>query len=65
VIELHELRRLIAEGDPQIIEVLGPKEFAWAHLPGARNIPLEQIGDAVPAGIDPLRPVVTYCNDFL
>ncbi len=41
-IELPELQRLIAE-QAQLVEVLPPAEYAKAQLPGAINIPLEQL----------------------
>jgi len=62
---LDGLQRLLAERDPLLIEVLGPDDYRWAHLPGAFNVPLDQIGTQLPADIDPARPVVAYCNDFL
>lgn len=61
-ITLADLRRLLEGGDPQLIEVLPAGEFEWAHLPGARNLPLRRL---TPDQVDHTRPVVAYCNDFL
>jgi rhodanese-related sulfurtransferase len=60
-----ELEALLAARRPQLVEVLGPEEHRWARLPGAIDVPLGDIGAAIPAAIDPRRPVVAYCNDFL
>lgn len=58
-----DIQRLMADG-AQVIEVLDGEEYAWAHLPGARNIPLKQLEDRL-VEIDAGRPVVVYCNDTL
>ena len=53
-----------ASPQPLIIDVRGAKEYATGHLPGARNLPLDQLkklaakADALPKD----RPIVTYCN---
>ncbi|MFN2506793.1 MAG: rhodanese-like domain-containing protein, partial [Acidimicrobiales bacterium] len=39
-------------------------EYHWAHLPGARSVPLKQFDDTTTADLDRGRPVVVYCNDF-
>jgi rhodanese-related sulfurtransferase len=66
VIERDELQRQLHDGDPpQLVEVLPAREYQWAHLPGAVNVPLTRIGASPPTGLDPARPVITYCNDFL
>lgn len=49
----------------QLVEVLAAEEYEWAHLPGAINVPLREIGEAVPEAIDASRPVVVYCHDSL
>ena len=64
-LDLARLQEMIADQQVQLVEVLDAEEYAWAHLPGALNVPLEEIGDAVPAAIDASRPVIAYCNDFL
>lgn len=47
-----------------VIEVLGEEEYDWAHLPGARNIPIRRLDERAHT-LDRTRPVITYCNDFL
>jgi rhodanese-related sulfurtransferase len=61
---LPDFDALIADG-VQIVEVLPHEEHAWAHLPGAANIPLRELDADGSAALDRRRPVVVYCNDFL
>jgi rhodanese-related sulfurtransferase len=63
-IELDDLKRLLAS-DAQLVEVLPNAEYAWAHLPGAINIPLKQLDAASTAGLDRARALVVYCHDYL
>lgn len=58
-----DVQRLMA-GGAQVIEVLDGEEYAWAHLPGASNVPLKQLEDRL-VEVDAGRPVVVYCNDTL
>lgn len=58
-----DVQRLMA-GGAQVIEVLDGEEYAWAHLPAARNIPLKLLEDRL-VELDAGRPVVVYCNDTL
>ncbi len=64
-IDRLELRRLLAEHDAQLVEVLPHREFDEEHLPGAINIPLARIGREATSRLDPQRPVVVYCWDGL
>jgi len=48
----------------QIVEVLGRKEYADEHLPGAINIPLLHMSRASVAVLDKNRPVIVYCWDY-
>ena len=56
--QLAELRGL--EPDLQIVDVRSPSETADGTLPGALEIPLPVLTDAL-AGLDPHGPVVVYC----
>ncbi len=52
--------RLASDQPPLLIDVRSPEEFALAHLPGARNIPLERLEaylEALPKG----EEIVTVC----
>jgi rhodanese-related sulfurtransferase len=64
-IDRDEVVRLTVAG-AQVVEVLAREEYEWAHLPGARNLPLKTL-DSYSAGtaLDRDHPIVVYCNDFL
>ncbi|HEX5215925.1 MAG TPA: rhodanese-like domain-containing protein [Vicinamibacterales bacterium] len=59
-----ELARAIAGGQPPVVlDVRTPAEFAAGHVPGAVNIPFNQIGPRageIPAAHDAV--VVVYCG---
>jgi rhodanese-related sulfurtransferase len=58
-----EVQRLTGRG-AQLVEVLPPDHYERAHLPGAVNVPLKDLGDgAIP--LDRARPVIVYCHDTL
>jgi len=48
-----------------LVEVLPREDFDWAHLPGARNLPLKELDADAAAGLDRSLPVIVYCNDSL
>lgn len=51
-----------ASGQPaQLVDVRSASEFAAGHLPGAVNIPLEQIESRL-ADLNPRQPVVLVCQ---
>jgi len=59
-----ELEQAIAEGGVTVLEALGPMYFEDQHLPGARNLPLEQLDELAPVLVpDKGTPVVTYCSN--
>jgi rhodanese-related sulfurtransferase len=56
--------RELAERGALLIEVLPKTAYDLEHLPGAINVPLEELtGDAVRA-LDRDRPTITYCYDY-
>jgi rhodanese-related sulfurtransferase len=63
-IDRHELQRLLAEQQAQLIEVLPAAEYEDEHLPGAINIPLKELDHETTRGLDRGRPVVAYCYDY-
>jgi rhodanese-related sulfurtransferase len=63
-IDRHELQRLLAEQQAQLIEVLPAAEYEDEHLPGAINIPLKELDRETTRGLDRGRPVVAYCYDY-
>lgn len=46
-ITVDELDALLAEGDIELVDVREPSEFAQAHVPGARLVPLGTIHTAL------------------
>jgi rhodanese-related sulfurtransferase len=62
-IDSHELQRLFADEQAQLIEVLPEAEFADEHLPGATNIPLKQLDRESAVRLDRADPVIVYCHD--
>jgi rhodanese-related sulfurtransferase len=59
-----EVRRLIESG-AQLVDVLARSEYDDLHLAGAISMPLQELGARATAELDPQRPVVTYCHDYL
>ena len=62
-IDRHELQRLRAEQEAQLVEVLPADEYADEHLPGAINIPLTELDRETTGRLDRARPVIVYCYD--
>ena len=66
-LDVPALARLRAAGaDHRIIDVRSPAEFEAAHIPGAYNVPLDQLGehrDELVRHID--EPVVLVCRSGL
>ena len=57
-----ELRRAIEEGGVTVVEALPAMYFEDAHLPGAINIPHDEVRELAPALLpDRSAPIVTYC----
>lgn len=60
-----EVRRLVAEQNAAVAEVLPRAEYDWAHLAGAIHLPLKGWDvQELRSRLDPDRPVIVYCNDF-
>ncbi len=60
-IGLDELRRRLAAGQVTVLDVRPAGEYAAGHLPGAVNIPVDELADRLgelPADVD----VVAYCR---
>ncbi|GAA3442896.1 rhodanese-like domain-containing protein [Planomonospora venezuelensis] len=64
-IDRDTVRDLLETRDAQLVEVLPGEEYGWAHLPGARNLPLKELGARTAAELDRSRPVVVYCHDWI
>jgi len=63
-ISRNELTRSLTSGDPlTLVEALGPAYFDDAHLPGAVNIPPDQVDRLAPALLpDSEAHIVVYCS---
>jgi phage shock protein E len=62
-IGLEQVLKMKEEG-AQIVEVLGRKEYAEEHLPGAINIPLVHMNESSVAVLEKQRPIIVYCWDY-
>ena len=61
-ITLDQLRQELEAGDITLVEALGPAYFEDAHLPGAINIPRDQVEDLAPQLLpDKSARIVVYC----
>ena len=47
------------EGTYTLLDVRQPKEYDKAHIPGAKLIPLSELGDSLNE-LDPAKPIITY-----
>jgi rhodanese-related sulfurtransferase len=63
-IDRDEVRRLLAEENAQLVEVLPAQDFTEEHIIGAINIPLKELDERAPRELDRERPVIVYCNDY-
>lgn len=59
----EEVQTLVHNG-AQLIEVLGAREYAEAHLPSAVNIPLAKLDRENGAVLTHERPLIVYCHDL-
>lgn len=60
----EELAGRIASGDaPLVLDVRTPEEFADGHLPGARNIPHDDLADRLDElGVSQDDEIVVHCH---
>jgi sulfur-carrier protein adenylyltransferase/sulfurtransferase len=61
-IDPEEAKKFMAEhpqGSYTLLDVRQPSEYEQEHLPGAKLIPLGQLGDSL-AAIDKDKPVIAY-----
>lgn len=62
-LDADQARQYLAEQPPEkvtILDVRQPQEYREGHIPGAKLIPLTQLGDRLDE-IDPHKPTVVYC----
>ena len=58
--EVQSFIREHSEGEYMLLDVRQPGEYALAHLPGARLIPLPQLADSLEE-LDAAKPIIVYC----
>jgi rhodanese-related sulfurtransferase len=63
-IDRDELRRLIAEEEAQLVEVLPASDYGKEHISGAINIPIKELDERATRELERSRPVIVYCNDY-
>jgi rhodanese-related sulfurtransferase len=61
-IDTEQVRRLLDEG-AQLVDVLPAETFRQEHLPGAVNVPIQEIATAT-GKLDLRKPVIVYCYDY-
>ena len=61
-IDRREVQRQL-DKRAQLVEVLPEEVYRLKHLPGAINIPLDQLNRVAAAHLRPDLPVVVYCYD--
>ncbi|MBC2907043.1 rhodanese-like domain-containing protein [Streptomyces cupreus] len=65
LMDRERVRRLAEEEQAQLVEVLPREEYDQAHLPGAVHLWLRDLDREARSRLDPDRPVVVYCWDWL
>lgn len=58
-----EVQALMADG-ALLLDVLDPTDFAWAHLPGARNVPAAGLIPERLTAVDRAQAIVVYSADL-
>jgi len=61
-IPCDDAKRLIQEKKAQLVDVRTPEEFAMSKLPGAINIPLQDIDRVGESMLDADLPVIVFCR---
>lgn len=59
---MSTLKELIKKQDTVLVDVRSPWEYESEHLPGAQNIPLEELLSKVNEFRSIHKPVVLYCR---
>lgn len=57
----EEVRRLVTEGEADLVDVREPYEHDAGRIDGARHVPIPEL-TAAAQQMDPERPVVFYCR---
>lgn len=52
----------VKNGQKTFVDVRTPEEYAGGHVPGAINIPLDQVQNRLDEFKDMPKPIVAYCR---
>lgn len=61
IITRQELTELLDRGDARVLDVRPAEEYAAGHIPGARNLPFDQLSSAV-EHLREERRIIAYCR---
>ena len=62
-VTLAQMRALVRDPDVVVLDVLSREAYAAGHLPGAINIPVNELRDRAPVELPDLhRAIVAYCG---
>lgn len=59
---MSTIKELVKNPSTVIVDVRSPWEFDMEHIPGARNIPLEEVPGKLEEFRSLNKPVVLYCR---
>jgi hydroxyacylglutathione hydrolase len=62
VVDVTELKRLLATADVQLVDVRESSERDDGYIPGSRNIPYRLLRKLGPGALERSKPVVTVCE---
>ena len=63
IIDVDTLAQRLDSGESiRLINVLPPEHFQAVHLPGAENIPLDEVRERAPEAFDRDEMLVVYCK---
>lgn len=62
-IDLNQMKKIIEEQNPVIIDLRTPREFEQGHVPGALNVPVDDLRtDRTLLDAYKDKPVLLYCR---
>jgi CBS domain-containing protein len=65
VIDRRAVQGLLVSHEAQLVEVLPPARYEWAHLPQAINLSLPDLHESAADRLTQARPVIVYSHDSL
>ena len=64
IVDRDEVRRLMAEEDALLVEVMPKEEYDEEHIAGAISLPIKELNAESTARLDKNRPIIVYCWDL-